>query len=353
MRNDRHPRGYGGDRSRDYTIDDLLGFARGQWYEIFTDAGLPSDALMGRRGRPCPKCGGRDRFCPLADFLERGAVLCRHCFHRGTDPRPGDGIATLRWWLGCDAAEALRWLRGWLGIGPSDPAPVRRPVERRLSIPDRSAGCDRWADLSAGWSRAMRPEWLRRAAGVLGVSVDSLVRLSVGWAAEHRATSWPMRDDAGRVIGVRLRCPQTARKWAVRGSRAGLFYGPGLLSMDSPKRLWITEGPTDTAALLSADLLALGVPGASGGRDLVVGICRRLRPIEIVVMADADGPGRDGAERLADGLLPVVPAVRVIAPEGANDARAWVASGAGRDVMETAADAAPVRSLSVRGCNHG
>lgn len=349
---DRHPRGYGGDRSCDYTIDALLAMARGRWFEILAEAGIPSDALDGRRGRPCPRCGGRDRFAPLPDLATRGAVLCRRCFHAGTDPRPGDGIATLRWWLCCDVAEALRWLRSWLGVGAGDPDPMGRPVERRLMIPGRSAGCDRWAELAADWSRAMRPDWRRRAAGLLGLPVGPLLRLGVGWASEYRATSWPMRDSAGQVIGVRLRCPRTARKWAVRGSRAGLFYDPGLSSIEGPSRLWLAEGPTDTAALLSIGLAAVGVPSASGGRDLVAGLCRQVRPGEAVIVADADGPGREGAERLARDLMAVVPSVRVIAPEATKDARAWVVAGADRDAFDTAADAVPARRLAVRGCDH-
>lgn len=335
-----------------YTIEELLAMARGRWPEILADAGMPADALAGRAGRPCPRCGGRDRFAPMPDLIERGAVLCRGCFHSGTDPRAGDGLATLRWWLGCDVAEALRWLRGWLGISPSDPAPVRRPVERRLSLPVQSDASERWACLAGEYSRAMRPDWLRRAADLLGLPVDPLLRLGVGWAAERRATSWPMRDSVSRVIGLRLRCPRTARKWAVKGSRAGLFYDPALLSIDRPRRLWVPEGPTDTAALLSIGLDAAGVPSAGCGADLLIGVARSIRPGEIVIVADADGPGRDGAERLAEALLIVAP-VRVIAPERAKDARAWIVAGAGRGAFDAAADASPVRRLDIEGVNHG
>lgn len=91
-----------------YSIDDLMRLAAGRWIEILMAAGIPSDALDGRRGRPCPRCGGRDRFAPMIDVAERGAVLCRHCHNGGTDPRAGDGLAALRWWLGCSVADAVR-----------------------------------------------------------------------------------------------------------------------------------------------------------------------------------------------------------------------------------------------------
>jgi DNA primase len=155
-----------------------------------------------------------------------------------------------------------------------------------------------------------------------------------------------------RVIGVRLRCPTTARKWAVRGSRAGLIYDPDLLSVNRPRRLWIVEGPTDAAALMSIGLDVVGVPSAGGGADLLVELARRLLPIEMIVMADSDGPGVAGAERLADALM-IVAGVRVMRPPAAvKDARAWVCGGADRSVIESAADSVSVRSIVMEGVSH-
>lgn len=91
----------------------------------------------------------------MPDVPERGAVLCRGCFGASDDRRPGDGIATIRWWLGCDAPAARRWLAGWLGLSPALSAPaIPRPVVRRLSVPEPSgdprgpwaADADRLAD---------------------------------------------------------------------------------------------------------------------------------------------------------------------------------------------------------------
>lgn len=96
------------------SIDELLTASRGRWLEILDDAGLPHDILNGR-GHPCPKCGGRDRFAAWPDVADRGAVHCRHCFTKGADPKPGDGLASLRWLLGADTACACRWLASWLG----------------------------------------------------------------------------------------------------------------------------------------------------------------------------------------------------------------------------------------------
>lgn len=332
--------------------EELLRLAKGRWREILRDAGIPSDALDARRGRPCPRCGGVDRFALLPDFAERGAVLCRRCHNAGTEPRCGDGVATLRWWLGVDAAGALQWLASWLGVDGGEHRPSVRPIERRVEIPEPDDCQVRFALMAEVWRRNMRPAWLCRAAELLGLPTDPLVQLCIGWSPEHRATSWPMRDAAGNVVGVRLRCPVTAKKWAVCGSSAGLFYPVELLSMERPERLLVCEGPTDTAALLSIGLPTVGVPSAGGSRDLLVALCRRIYPAEVVVVADADGPGVDGAERLANAVMIVAPA-RIVSPSnGAKDARAWVIAGADRSCIDAAANVVEVRSIALEGVNH-
>ena len=112
------------------SICDLLTAARGRWRDILADAGLPDDRLDGR-GHPCPRCGGRDRFAAWNDVDDRGAVHCRHCFTRGSDPKPGDGLATLRWLLDVDTPGACRWLASWLGLATPVATPRKR-INRRL-----------------------------------------------------------------------------------------------------------------------------------------------------------------------------------------------------------------------------
>ena len=224
-------------------------------------------------------------------------------------------------WLPCVGGCALMrrvpcdgWLIGTeLVLGRIATGPIVRPVERRLVVPEQTTTPERFRLMAEVWRRNMRPAWLRRAADLLGLPIEPLQRLGVGWSPEHRATSWPMRDAAGDVIGVRLRCPKTAKKWAVKGSRAGLIYPADLLEVERPERLLICEGPTDAAALLSIGFPVVGVPSAGGGRDLLVALCRRWLPAEVVIVADADGPGLLGAERLADALMIVAP-VRIVSP---------------------------------------
>lgn len=337
-------------QSNRYTpIAELMAMAQGNWLAILTAAGMPADSLAGRHGRPCPKCGGCDRFAPLKDAAERGAVLCRHCFHRGTYPRPGDGLATLQWWLRIDVAEAARWLSNWLGILPGHrswtvASPVHRFANTTISIspsPELTAMAD-------AMSKSMRPHWIAKAAAMLNVSCESLVKLQVGWSAEHRAMSFPMRDATGGVIGIRLRCPQTARKWAVPGSNAGLFFEDNLFCDGRSARTYVTEGPTDTAALLSLGLNVIGVPSAGGSAALLVKVVRRLSPTDVVVVADGDDAGKAGAIRLADTLSSLVPTRILTPPSGLKDARAWVIAGADRETLTQAANDTPVHRFAMR-----
>jgi DNA primase len=160
-----------------------------------------------------------------------------------------------------------------------------------------------------------------------------------------------MRNGSGDVIGIRLRCPRTGNKWAVKGSAAGLFYSSDLLNVERPKRLWIVEGPTDTAAMLSLGFDTVGVPSAGGGADLLIDLARRILPREIVIIADHDEnkAGIRGAERLADALLIIAPVRIVTPPNGLKDARAWVCSGASRVAFESTADVVSVRTIVMEG----
>jgi len=231
---------------------------------------------------------------------------------------------------------------GWLHIL----RPGTRPVARSISIAiDTDRGGD-FAKLAAACERALHAEPFRlaRLAESLGLSAESLQRLGVGWSARHGAYTFPMRRGDGTICGIRLRSPD-GRKYSVRGSRQGLFIPDGI---DATDRLLVCEGPTDLAACLDWGLAAIGRPSCSGGTRDVVAYVRQHRPSEVVVLADADEPGRCGAETLAGVLVAYTAACRVTAPPpGIKDARAWRRSGAeARDVL-AAIETAPTRKLQV------
>jgi DNA primase len=122
-----------------------------------------------------------------------------------------------------------------------------------------------------------------------------------------------------------------------------------LLSVERPGRLWIVEGATDAAAMLSLGFDVVGVPSAGGAIELVTELARRILPQEIAILADGDNAGRRGAERIADALMIVAPCRIVSPPQGIKDARAWVVSGVSRAAIESAANVASVRSVVMEG----
>lgn len=272
------------------------------------------------RSKPCPICGKPDWCSVSAD----GAVAL--CQRVESPKRIGDA--------------------GWLHRLTEDALNNRRPVRTVRLAPKRTPRAD-LPKLNDHYRAAVKPDELQRLADTLGLSIDSLQRLGVGWAAEHRAWTFPMTDTAGQVRGIRLR-RSDGSKFAVKGGRDGLFIPAGIDHAEMP--LLICEGPTDTAALLDIGFCnVLGRPSCTGGTRLIVAHVRHHRPAEAVLLSDADAPGQRGANALAAVLVAYVPMVRVIQPpDGINDARAWLRAGVTRqDVMKTIV-AADVRRLRIR-----
>lgn len=326
--------------------------ADGRWVDLLTAAGLPEGCLDGRP-HPCPQpdCRGRNRFAAWRDVNRRGAVHCRRCFTRGSKLPPGDGLATLQWWLDCDFPTALQWAADWLGLVNNLAKPRRPAVTRSIFVASELATTtkskptdDRLGELARGCHAAMRPAWWDRLADRLALPVESLQRLRVGWSPRHDATTWPMFDGNRRVIGVRLRSIKSGQKWSIRGGCAGVFWPTGL--QQSPPRLFIAEGPTDAGALLSLGLPAIGRASAGGSIGLETSVIRRIDPSEAVIVADADEAGRKGARLLLAALVVVCPSVRIIAPP-TGDARDWISAGATVDDVTRLVDRSTPRRLCV------
>lgn len=273
------------------------------------------------RKHPCEICGRSDWCGYTADG--RLAVCMR----------VGDG--------------ALKQTRngGYMHVLCDDPDWRTRPRTRTIRLHRREEERTDLGPLAREYAAAVDMGELRNFADELGLSVESLVRLRIGWAKDYRAWAFPMHDADGKhVRGIRLRS-WDGRKWSVRGGREGLFIPVGL---DFSELLSVTEGPTDTAALLDLGFQAIGRPSCTGGMRLIVELVRQNMLQSIVILADSDGPGQRGAESLARTLLLYCRSVRVVRPpDGIKDARAWKAAGATLADIQAAIEAAPVRSLKI------
>ena len=264
-------------------------------------------------------------------------VTChsRQCWGKGADTFDVRAALT-----GRPVADLLREARG------SD-AP--RPRARPQTPPEAARAADPAPDLlgvAKACTAALTPERRDTLADALGVSGDTLDRLRLGWHADLGAWTFPMRDEAGRVVGIRTRTP-AGDKRAVKGSRNGLFIPHDLPSGGT---LWVVEGPTDAAALLDCGLAAIGRPSNNAGEDLIVEHVRRNPRDAVVIVTDRDTNPRtaqataDAADRLAARLVPLVGDVRVVQPPPPfKDARAACNAGAAGDDFEALADAAPSR----------
>ena len=262
--------------------------------------------------RPCPICE-RLGWC---GFSADGAVV--HCMRVPSD----------------HPTKAGGWIHRLTEPMGSMPPPrrARRPAERHRI--DCVALMQRYAGDTA-------PGSVRRLAGLLGVSCVSLKRLGVAWAAEHHAWACPMYDADMNIIGLRLR-DADGKKWAVRGSRNGLFV-PDAGLPEQCELVLVAEGPTDVAALLDLGFCAIGRASCSGQVDMLVDVLYRRN---VVIVADRDEakkrpdgsefyPGQEGAERLAEALFGRARTVKVIKPLQGKDAREWKLAGATGDIIST------------------
>jgi hypothetical protein len=250
------------------------------------------------RSSPCPICGKPD-WCLVAD----------------------DGTAAI-----CPRTESPKRIgdAGWLHRLTDEPG--RGRISRRLVIQPDLLIAD-LSTLAVRFQTALTADRLVQFAASLGLSVESLTALQVGWSTAHLAWTFPMTDPAtGRIVGIRLRAPNGA-KFAVKGGKEGLFIPAIDPVQDAP--LLITEGPTDAAALLDLGFPnVVGRPCCTGGMKHLVALIR-LRPTkDVVIVADADECGRRGATNLASVLRIHAPAVRVIEPPGTvKDVREWKRAG--------------------------
>ncbi len=168
-----------------------------------------------------------------------------------------------------------------------------------------------------------------------GLRKQGLVDMQVGWSAKKSAYTFPMRASDGVVIGIRLRTPD-GNKFAVKGSRAGLFY---VGDPPSHGNVYVAEGPTDTLALHQIGLPAVGRPSCNGGGIFLSKmLCWKH---DVVIVADNDKPGKQGAKSIACLLKPKVARVRIMYPSKGSDVKDWVVGhGASKQVVELVANQA-------------
>ena len=259
------------------------------------------------REKPCPVCGKYD-WCMVS--ANGSVAIC---------PRTEAG--------------AQKYLdgSGYLHvIDKSVPVPERRD-EGGQELPEHNLVL---SSLASKMMDACGDERVAALSSQLGVETFSLRLLRIGWSATSDAFSFPMFRYGQRLIGIRLRSIG-GKKWAIKGSRQGLF-----MPLQWPSRkpgVLICEGPTDTAAMLSLGFNAMGRPSAMGSHALVE---EAVAGRPVCIISDSDNVGIDSARRLAQHLRSKsCPKVGIIVPP-AKDAREWKRAGVTREQISTLVSAA-------------
>lgn len=178
------------------------------------------------------------------------------------------------------------------------------------------------------WTAKTKLEWIDRLGEKLGILPDALRALDCAWCASQTAWAFPMRDGDDSIIGIRLR-NGSGQKWAVKGSRQGIF----IPRFPVTPTVCICEGPTDTATAISMGIFAVGRPSCCCGNDQIKAAFERLNVRRALIISDNDKPGVDGAVRLAADLQ--IPTCTFVPP--AKDLREFVRNGGTLQLIETIA----------------
>lgn len=251
-----------------------------------------------KRDRPCKICGR-----PNPEHTSR---FCT--YHSGRD------LSHCMFTPGGREVKSGGWIYGDADIFKDD----RRPARRKTLTEYADMG-----ELSRHYQLLGRSHLARIASEIRGATESALERLGCGF--DGSAATFPMYDQRRVCIGIRRRFAD-GKKLSVKGGHEGAFLPDGF-----PERepVYVCEGPTDTAAVLSVGLEAIGRPSAMSGAEIIASLVRGLR---VVIVSDTGDAGECGARNLAR----LISGAKVWTPP-AKDVREWIGAGGGSAAMSIVA----------------
>ena len=335
--------------------NELKRLCSGRWPDILTEvARIPREHLDPSREHPCPKCGGETRF-RLVD-QEAGACRCSHCF--ATDC--GDGLAVVRWMLNITFPDALNRVAEYIGRHPSgspNGANGKSPAKGKADPFSQVTRLDK-ARMDAAFETFVKakPPVTTDALRVAGA-------IAVKWPyrspSPFDCIAMPVRQDPkSKPHGILLALSNgekfpafkslpERRFHLVKGSTNGwVFISPGQRIADA-ETVWICEGPSDALSLAGVlpdgHAVITAACGAKGRGKLSLSFLAGKR---VVIVADNDDAGRDGADELRTAIGSIADA-RVISPPGqGKDVRDFLNAGGTFDELARLADEAESRKPS-------
>jgi putative DNA primase/helicase len=300
--------------------DTIRAAARGCWPDIFATLGI-DPALIDGRNRPCPGCGGRDRF----QFNRRSDVGTFSC--RNHPKGGGDGFALVQHVFEVGFSAAARLVAEALGMDAGNGELPRLAPPPRLAMPTPADDCIRqrekagrlWHEAKAITANDPAGRYLTRRRLPLPEHGDAL--------RFHPALPYLRQSDNGEpeLIGRppamvaliiwangepaglhRIYLEPDGGKFAVDGlpskkiMKAGNLHGAAVrLAPPTDGRLWITEGIEDAAAVMAlSDIPAWAALSAS----MMPGIWLPDDVDRVYIGADADPAGQRAAHALAERL---------------------------------------------------
>lgn len=270
----------------------------------------------------------------VSKWLGNGRRQCRCPFHDDRNPSAGihranngqawlftccacgistDVIGVVAMTRNMSAGDVLRHLHetGELLPGVAVQRTREEPNRQEPNFTKMKRDVDEWR-----W-RTDR-DWWEAVAMSLGVGAFALRLLDCVHQPRLDCCAFPMHDGDGKIIGIRYRWADGTKR-AMTGSWAGLF-------LPNPRQesqvLWVCEGPTDCAALLSMGFWAVGLPAARQGIEHLARYIHVEQPRAVVSVADAGAVGRASASLVASKAAAGIQNVKVVQPP-AKDVRAW------------------------------
>ncbi len=178
------------------------------------------------------------------------------------------------------------------------------------------------------------------------------------WAllARPEGANWVIdeRNADGEVVGTAIRLPDGSKDFKPGGKRGLILAWPldgySGTSFDHP--VYVCEGASDTAAMMTLGLDAVGIPMAG---QCGAWLAQALKDRHTVIVSDADTAGANGTAKIVKALQGKAASIRVILPpNGEKDARAAVIAGADKAAfLSLAAKSKPTKAASGGGATTG
>ena len=317
-----------------YDAQTVKDAATGQWLEILASVCSIDPQLLNKKGHPCPKCSGTDRFSLVDE--DRGAVICRKCF----DTKNGDGFSAIQWMNGCTFPESIELVAKHLGL---------KATKRQKAKPDDNLEWKEWNEtLAAMWCGQHKKGVTPQAMLDAGARLASYKGSTMVFALPHHAPGEPepvgytiFSAAGGKIQSFANNKVDYKKSIITGGSKSGAMNKSALdrlLVEGMVEVVWKVEGPPDMMALHSIipedlkdrHVVFCNASGCHENPGWMPSICKGKKAR---VVGDADKPGQDGAEVWTVAIAQEASEVRnvqlpyQIKEKEGEDLRDWINEG--------------------------